>query len=395
MKRARSNIQEPEQRESLLLKGLYRWFQKNQRKLPFRNTRDVYAVWVSEIMLQQTRMAVVLPCYQKFMKRFPSLQALADAPEEKLLESWKGLGYYRRAKNLQAGVRTVITKHQGRFPEILQEAKQIEGIGPYTAAAILSISYGVNVAVLDGNVKRILMRLYCLPSTTTVKELERKAQELLEQKGRTHAGLHNQALMELGALICTSGIPRCLSCALQSRCLAFQKGGAQFAKGIPATSQTNKIELELKVWLLFDSLQHRSVLMLKEQNSRFLRDLWFFPYSYGNKAPFANQSAPCFPRFLHARQKKFSFFQSPEKIHSYFHHFITNHKIRVSLEYVYLKEEMALVCQYLEKHSLPKQTQWDWKHVSTIEKFLVSSLSRKIFHSFQEIKLRSKCTESE
>jgi A/G-specific adenine glycosylase len=196
--------------------ALLAWYEANRRQLPWRRTRDPYRVWVSEIMLQQTRVAAVLPRYESFLKKFPSVQKLAAARESSVLAEWSGLGYYRRARNLHAAAK--IVQHGGVFPRTAQAWRQLPGIGRYTAAAISSIAGGEPVAVLDGNVKRVIGRLGRIRSEP---ESWRAAEALLD---RDRPGDFNQAMMELGALVCLAGQPRCSSCPIQSFCRTCGNG---------------------------------------------------------------------------------------------------------------------------------------------------------------------------
>jgi A/G-specific adenine glycosylase len=203
---------------SRLRGALLAWYEANRRELPWRRTRDPYRVWVSEIMLQQTRVGAVQPRYERFLKKFPSVEKLAAATESCVLAEWSGLGYYRRARNLHAAAKTVTGKHRGVFPRTAQLWRELPGVGRYTAAAISSIACGEPVAVLDGNVRRVVGRLGQIRSEA---ESWSAAEALLD---RDRPGDFNQAMMELGALVCLAGQPRCSSCPIQSFCRTCGKG---------------------------------------------------------------------------------------------------------------------------------------------------------------------------
>jgi A/G-specific adenine glycosylase len=209
-------------RESLLA-----WFREFQRDLPWRRDKDAYRVWLSEIMLQQTRVAAVIPYYERFLARFPTVKALAEAPTEEVLRLWAGLGYYSRARNLQRAAQQIVAKHGGTFPKNASDVRALPGIGAYTAAAILSIAFEQECAALDGNVARVLARLFAvrgdLREGARWQELQHSADALLE---RPAAGDWNQAMMELGATICTPRAPQCLVCPVMKHCAA-RKDGAQ------------------------------------------------------------------------------------------------------------------------------------------------------------------------
>jgi A/G-specific adenine glycosylase len=198
------------------------WFRAHQRDLPWRRSRDPYRIWVAEVMLQQTRIAAVMPYYQRFLARFPTMQTLARAPETEVLKLWSGLGYYSRARNLHRAATIIVTQHNGKFPRTLNAALELPGIGTYTAGAVLSIAYHVPLAVLDGNVARVLARIKAirgdLRNPKNWRALTTAAQNFLA----THApGDWNQSLMELGEVICTPQSPRCAECPVARHCRAY------------------------------------------------------------------------------------------------------------------------------------------------------------------------------
>jgi A/G-specific adenine glycosylase len=209
----------------ILRRQLLAWFRQFQRDLPWRHTKDPYRIWISEIMLQQTRVAAVIPYYQRFVARFPDVSALAQAPQEEVLRLWSGLGYYSRARNLQKAAQQIVARHGGEFPKDREAALALPGIGPYTGAAILSIAFGAKHAVLDGNVARVLARLDAvrgdLRGSRHWQALQKTASELLDRKS---PGDWNQAMMELGATICTPRAPQCLLCPVAKFCGARQLG---------------------------------------------------------------------------------------------------------------------------------------------------------------------------
>jgi A/G-specific adenine glycosylase len=207
-----------------LRKALLDWFASNKRGLPWRTTQDPYRIWVSEAMLQQTRVTTVIPYYERFTVRFPNVRALAGSPLEDVLKAWEGLGYYARARNLHRAARRVVEEHGGALPRGYAAFRSLPGVGDYIAAAVTSIAFGEPRAVVDGNVKRVLSRLFLIaaasndPSAAPV--FEEKANELLD---RSSPGDFNQAVMELGALVCTPKSPSCAACPLARFCEAFSK----------------------------------------------------------------------------------------------------------------------------------------------------------------------------
>src|SRR5882724_3731281 len=192
-------------------KQLLAWFRQFQRDLPWRRDKDPYRVWLSEIMLQQTRVAAVIPYYERFLERFPDVRALAETPQEEVLRLWSGLGYYSRARNLQKAAQQIVALHGGEFPQTEEAALALSGIGPYTGAAILSIAFGAKHAVLDGNVARVLARLFAvhgdLRDAKRWQSLQQSADALLDSSSPSD---WNQAMMELGATLCTPQSPQCL-----------------------------------------------------------------------------------------------------------------------------------------------------------------------------------------
>lgn len=201
------------------------WYDSQKRDLPWRVNRDPYRIWVSEIMLQQTRVETVKPYFENFMTEFPTVEALADAPEDKVLKAWEGLGYYSRARNLQAAAKEVKAKYGGIVPDTREEILKLKGIGSYTAGAILSIAYERPEPAVDGNVMRVFSRLLYMTDDINKPAAKAKFEHVIRQvipKGR--AGDFNQALMELGAMVCTPRNPQCLTCPVFDYCLARKEG---------------------------------------------------------------------------------------------------------------------------------------------------------------------------
>jgi A/G-specific adenine glycosylase len=226
------------------------WFRQYRRDLPWRRTKDPYCIWLSEIMLQQTRVAAVIPYYERFLERFPDIHALAAAPQDEVLRLWSGLGYYSRARNLQRAAQEIVAKHDGVFPRPKKDALDLPGIGNYTAAAILSIAYGAKYAVLDGNVARVLARIFAvkgdLRDGNRWQALQKSADALLDPKS---SGDWNQAMMELGATLCTPQSPQCLLCPVTKFCQARKLG---IAESLPAPRKkraTQNITLAAAVFL--------------------------------------------------------------------------------------------------------------------------------------------------
>lgn len=203
-------------------KTIVKWYQQNMRELPWRTTKDPYKIWLSEIILQQTRVLQGLPYYEKFIIEFPDVRSLAAAPEQKVLRLWQGLGYYTRARNLHACAKVVVQKLDGLFPDTYEALKGLPGIGEYTAAAIASIAHEENVAVVDGNVFRVLARLTGTATPINTPEGKKEFTILANSlMGSRHPAEHNQAVMEFGALRCTPKNPHCAGCIFASECVAY------------------------------------------------------------------------------------------------------------------------------------------------------------------------------
>ena len=219
-------------KETEIVRSLPSWFNANARDLPWRRSRDPYAVWVSEVMLQQTQVKTVIPYWNRWMRALPDIVSLAKIDPEKLHKLWEGLGYYTRARNLQKAARLIVERSGGKFPTDFDAVLELPGIGRYTAGAICSIAFNEPRPILDGNVMRVLARLFGIAGNVREKQTNQRLWELSERlvrrasavKPRGSPSLFNQSLMELGALVCTPRQPRCLECPVTKLCFAREKG---------------------------------------------------------------------------------------------------------------------------------------------------------------------------
>jgi A/G-specific adenine glycosylase len=256
-----------------LRKALLTWFDRSRRDLPWRRTTDPYAIWVSEVMLQQTQVDRVVPYFERFLARFPTVTALADASLEEVLSQWRGLGYYSRARNLHAAAKVVASEHGGRLPDQVEGLRALPGFGRYTAGAVASIAFGRETPLVDGNVARVLSRLFEIDGAPGEKAREALLWELasvLVQGERP--GDFNQALMELGATVCTPSSPTCLLCPVRAQCRA-QASGRQ-GELPPPKKQPPRKRLELAVAL---SQREGEVLLARRAEKGLFGGLWELP----------------------------------------------------------------------------------------------------------------------
>lgn len=259
------------------IQDLLTWYNANKRDLPWRRTKDAYLIWVSEIMLQQTRVEAVIPYYERFIKRLPTLQDLSKIEEDELLKLWEGLGYYSRVRNMQKCAKKVIENGKNTLPNTYDELLHLPGIGPYTAGAISSIAYGEKVPAVDGNVLRVYTRLYAsvqnISDAKVRKETEKKLTKIIPEE----SGAFNQSLMELGATICIPGNPRCNICPIQKYCKGYQKGNMW---QLPIKDA--KKEKKKKNYTIYLLLYQNKVAIRKRPNKGLLASLYEFPNEEGS-----------------------------------------------------------------------------------------------------------------
>lgn len=282
-----------------VVKRLVPWFRQNARDLPWRlEPRNPYHVWVSEIMLQQTRVDTVIGYFNRFLRLFPDPSALAAAPLQKLLKAWEGLGYYSRARNLQAAARILVERHSGALPDDPAALAALPGLGPYTVAAIASFAFGRPLAVLDGNVIRVLSRLVAFPQSTDLPASRRALQALADALLPPSApGPANEAWMELGALVCTPRSPRCADCPLSAVCRARRAGTPET---YPVRSK--KMDIPHKIVGAAIILNRRNQIMIAQRRPEkgMLAGLWEFP---GGKIAPPETMPQCIARELYEEMR--------------------------------------------------------------------------------------------
>ncbi|MGZ5488703.1 MAG: A/G-specific adenine glycosylase [Candidatus Aminicenantales bacterium] len=250
---------------------LLAWYRVNRRKLPWRRTRDPYRIWVSEVMLQQTTVPAVIPYYERWLKVFPDMRSLARTPLRKVLREWQGLGYYQRARNLHKAAKTIVSEYGGRIPDDECTLGSRPGFGPYTTAAVLSLVYGKPRPVIDANVRRVLMRVLGLRGTAEAR-VDKTLHAFLETVfPKDSPGDFNQAMMELGALVCRSRNPQCLACPVRRFCRAAREG-IQETIPLPKKLTLQKIEVVVAV------IERDGRVLLQERPAGgLLAGLWEFP----------------------------------------------------------------------------------------------------------------------
>jgi A/G-specific adenine glycosylase len=334
---------------SAIRRKLARWYQTNKRDLPWRRSHDPYAIWISETMLQQTQVNTVIPYYKNFLDRFPTVDALARAPLPQVLRFWSGLGYYRRAANLKQAAQQIVRRHGGEMPQDFTELRVLAGIGDYTAGALLSIAFGKPYPAIDGNVRRVLSRLLRI---TDERELRAMAAELVPAK---RPGEFNQALMELGATICTPKNQRCSHCPMNSLCAGRSSPDAA------VLGARTPVKFKTVVWPM--AIVHRGgkILLRRRPANGLLAGLWELP---GQELTGRGSIAGLFKRELNgvalsgARSKKLGDIR----------HAITYRLIRAP---VYIFEFMAK-----SRINLPP-SQWRWVAPAKLRAHAVSSMTAK------------------
>lgn len=247
-------------------KRLLKWYKINKRDLPWRGTNDPYKIWLSEVILQQTQVIQGLTYYLKFVERYPDVKLLANAPSDEVMKLWQGLGYYSRARNLHTAAKMVADKHKGVFPKTYHEIRELKGVGDYTAAAIASLAYNLPHAVVDGNVYRVLSRVFGvhlpIDSSEGKKHFQELANTLLEKKDVAN---YNQAIMEFGALYCRPVNPDCPNCIFNDRCIAFQK---QIVNELPFKAKKTKVRDRYFNYIVF---RYKNDIYISK---RIKKDIW-------------------------------------------------------------------------------------------------------------------------
>ena len=340
----------PPRNLSSIHRKLLRWYDRNRRDLPWRRTRDPYAIWIAETMLQQTQVTTVIPFYERFLESFPTTAALARAPLEKILALWSGLGYYRRARNLKVAARILVRRHAGRLPTNYADLLALPGVGAYTAGALMSISFHKPYPAIDGNARRVLGRSFNL---TNENELRAAATDLVS---RSRPGPFNQGLMELGATLCTPNAPRCSECPLALDCAARRSGSV--AKRIaPRTRRTFK----QVTWPIAIVRSRGKILLRRRSANGILAGLWELP---GGELGADRSIRACLRNHLRALDGA----TTSELRIGEFRHSITDRRIRSPLYLFDIRRGAAL--------SRPGPN-WRWVSPASLRAYPVSSMTLK------------------
>lgn len=340
-------------------RALLSWYKDNARDLPWRRSKDPYAIWISEVMLQQTRVETVVPYYQRWMQTLPSVGDLAGADEDLVLSLWEGLGYYNRARNLHKAAKQVVNQHQGALPQDPHNLKKLPGIGKYTAAAVSSIAFGKDVAALDGNIRRVLTRLFNIKSPIGISQTEKLLWEVVQDNlPAGKAGTYNQALMELGALVCTPSSPKCELCPLLENCQAYQEGVQEERPVRKAKAPIPHVQVTAAVFQ-----KDHKVLLAKRPPGGLLGGMWEFP---GGKQEEKESLPETLAReILEELQVQISV---GEKIgvyqHAYTHYRVTLHAFCCSLQ--------------SEEFQPTYHTALDWVPISSLPDYPMGKLDRLI-----------------
>jgi A/G-specific adenine glycosylase len=346
--------------KNLLGRKLLAWYKHHQRSLPWRNTNDPYRIWISEIMLQQTQVNTVIPYYQRFIKSFPNVRTLADAPVQDVLKIWENLGYYSRARNIHAASRIIINQWDGRIPDKLEEIKAIPGIGEYTAGAILSIAYGQAVPAVDGNVRRILSRVFAIRKPVDDPREQKKLRDLAAALvPAKHPGEFNQALMDLGATVCRAKTADCSRCPLSGLCRAKLNNLQNI---LPITKKTRAIPNRRAVAAVIRNSEDL-LLVVQRQASGLLASMWKLPGGYIEEGENINDILQhCVKEELNISIRVGRYLASVNHVYTHF---------RLTLQ--------AYNCRLVKGDPEARTCQdWRWVTSAQLKKLPMSNIDRKI-----------------
>lgn len=347
--------------------NLLTWYPKNRRKLPWRRTRDPYRIWVSEVMLQQTRVETVIPYYKRFLNRFPTLKTLARAPRSRAMKAWEGMGYYSRIRNLHDAVKEIVHRNGGIVPQTYEELVSLPGIGRTTAGAILSFAFHQDRPILDGNVRRVLARVFRIEKDPKDPETQRDLWQLSESLIPKDRGyLFNQALMELGATICLPRNPKCPICCLKDLCLAKRYN---LQNSLPLRVKKKPLpHYDISAGIIWN--RRKKVLITLRPPKGLLGGLWEFP---GGKKEKGESLEKCLKREVREELGIQIRVKEPfmEVKHAYTHFKITLHTFH---------------CEYLRGRPRPLRSEdWKWVSLKGLSKYAFPAANRKIIDELLKV----------
>jgi A/G-specific adenine glycosylase len=349
-----------------LTSRLLNWYRLHKRTLPWRGHPDPYAVWVSEIMLQQTRVEAVIPYFERWMRLFPSIRALAEASEQQVLNVWEGLGYYSRARNLHKAAKIISEKYGGELPRDLDQLRKLPGIGRYTLGAISSIAFGMDVPALDGNIKRVYARIFDITEPVDSPQGEKILWEIAEKNlPEDNAGDYNQALMDLGATICVPKNPRCLICPVMRLCEA-RTNGTQNQRPV----KLPKKEVPHHIHAAGVILKRGRVLLAKRPSEGLLGGMWEFPNGRVNGDPLEGLAEALkrgYKLRLRGNRRSIQNIELLGVVHHGYSHFSV--------------EVYAYLCE-LETLPTSKNLKWIW--IKDLDEYPMGKIDRQIADIVQE-----------
>lgn len=343
--------------------ALIRWFEQNARVLPWRKTRDPYKIWISEMMLQQTTVNTVIDYYERWIRQYPTVEDVAKAPLQQILKSWQGLGYYQRARNLHRSSQIIVAEHEGKIPEKLESLRRLPGFGPYTAGAVLSIAYDQRQPIIDANIRRVVMRVLALSGKADNSQDQRIGvflEEILPQK---NIRIVNQALMEIGALVCRSREPLCAQCPVAKFCVARSRG---IQETIPETVKRQFTNVEVAVGILQDK---GKFFIQQRPASGLWADMWEFP---GGKLEKGEAPAAALHREIH---EELSISLSEVKPLLIVRHFYTQYKVKLH----------AFLCRSTARPRVSSKRKW--VSLTQLHQYPMPSANAKIIAALAKIPL--------
>lgn len=349
-------------KNKLPVKQLLEWYNAGKRDLPWRHTSDIYAVWISEVMLQQTQVSTVIPYYLRFLERFPNVADLAAASEQDVLKLWEGLGYYSRGRNLHKAAKKVIDDFNGEIPGTLETFSTLPGVGPYIASAVLSIARGIPLAAVDGNVMRVYTRFKAIEDdirkNATRTMITKELQEIIPKKS---AGDFTQAFMELGALVCTPKKPKCSECPFQAQCTALQTNTIDRC---PVKSPLKKApEYDVAIAVIVDD---NKIFIQKRPSEGHLGGLWEFPGGKAKKGETPEQTV-----IRECREELNAQIEINKKL-TVIHHAYSHFKIHMHVFICRLKQNAQQI-------TVPANIPCRWITIDEIEDYPFPGANRKFF----------------